>query len=214
MYHLSEQLAGCIVLLKALEDVKVCMYVQITCKPWHTLCMDKLISALCCFLTFWVYSHLSIGVFQRCLLLPPPKNEIWPFLQHTSCKLPLMYMCVQPVTRCALNIYSAVKRYFIYLSCLSYLNIVWWSESFKGDKYFFFKITKGQILFSQHYIWKLQAAVFVASFVCYNLKCCLSFTGISSPIPMFNDIRFSHKDSVQVKCLCNVFRSSANSYVI
>lgn len=56
--------------------------------------VHKLISVPCCLLPSSIYSHLSIGVFQRRLLLPPPKNEIWPLLQYASRKLPLMYMCV------------------------------------------------------------------------------------------------------------------------
>lgn len=53
----------------------------------------------------------------------------------------------------------------------------------------------------------------VSLFVFCNLKCFfLSFTGISSPTHICNDLQFSHKHSVQVNVY--VFISSAGSYVI
>lgn len=114
----------------------------------------------------WVCSHVSTGMFQRCLLLPPPKNEIWPFLQHTSCKLRLIdvcvCVCVQPSLRCALHIYSAVKRCFIYFAYLSHLKIVWWSESCKYDKYAKKKSRSGKIFHSIVFGYcRLQCCVFI-----------------------------------------------------
>lgn len=79
------------IFLKALEDVKyICMQAHACTTTWS---IHKLISVACWMLTILIYSHLSIGVFQRRLLLPPPENEIWPLLQHASCKLLLMHAC-------------------------------------------------------------------------------------------------------------------------
>ncbi len=50
------------------------------------------------FLSIWVFlclfkSVLFTGVFQRRIFLTPSKNEIWPFLQQSSCMYPTCLCC-------------------------------------------------------------------------------------------------------------------------
>ncbi len=50
------------------------------------------------FLSIWVFlclfkSALFTGVFQRRIFLTPSKNEIWPFLQQSSCMYPTRLCC-------------------------------------------------------------------------------------------------------------------------
>lgn len=78
-------------------------------------CHNRLIPMPCCMFTSLIYSHLSTGVFQRCLLLPPPENEIRPLLQHASRKLPLVYiyvcvcMCVATNQMCFTYVFAFKK---------------------------------------------------------------------------------------------------------
>lgn len=64
---------------------------EVTCRcqrSMHTVPHDIYTNWYMCYtVAYFIYSHLSIGVFQRRLLLPPPENEIWPLLQHSTRKL-------------------------------------------------------------------------------------------------------------------------------
>lgn len=69
-------------------------------------------------------SHLSIGVFQRCFLRPPPENEIWPLLQHASCKLLLMHPCVRLCvccTGCTLHVFANCSVLLLVLPLSSFM---------------------------------------------------------------------------------------------